>query len=319
MSSRLPKEIHQERLKMHYANLSDRQKYFDPSTGMFYESLLESRHCPVCHTDHEQFVFFKDGGRYVKCTECSMVYLNPVFKDEHLENHYRNNHDCQSEIVSNDSEFYTALYTKGLKAIEAVAPKGNLLDIGCSAGNFLDIALTSGWSTYGVELNEKEAAYASEKGHRVYNRLLESVTFPEPMDAVTLWDVFEHLKDGYHYLQQIKNLLSPNGVIFLQIPSADSLAAKMLQEKCNMFDGIEHVNLYSYQAIAALARECGLSILHHETVISEIGVMNNYLNYDDPYLGNTTELRMLASLIDEKTLHEAKMGYKMQLVLGKNG
>jgi hypothetical protein len=45
--------------------------------------------------------------------------------------------------------------------------------------------------------------------------------------------------------------------------------------------------------------------------------MNNYLNYDNPYLGGTTNLTSLAGLIDEKKLHEAKMGYKMQLVLGK--
>lgn len=317
MHAGVPKEIHQKRLKMHLANVADRQKYFDPKTMEFYKILTEDRDCPVCHVNHEQFIFHKDGGRYVKCMDCEMIYLNPVFKDEHLENHYRNNHDCQSEIATNESEFYTALYTKGLHAIQAVAPKGNILDIGCSSGNFLDIALSCGWKTYGVELNEKEAHYATQKGHTVYNKLLEDVVFDEKINAVSLWDVFEHLKDGRAYLTQIKELLSSSGVIFLQIPSADSLAAKMLQEKCQMFDGIEHVNLYSYKGIAKLAHECGLKILSCETVISEIGVMNNYLNYDNSYLGETTNLTSLIGLIDEKALHVAKMGYKMQLVLGK--
>ncbi|MDD5211667.1 MAG: class I SAM-dependent methyltransferase [Sulfuricurvum sp.] len=317
MHAGVPKEIHQKRLKMHLANVADRQKYFDPETMEFFETLTEERNCPVCHVNHEQFIFKKDGGRYVKCADCAMIYLNPVFKNEHLENHYRNNHDCQSEIATNESEFYTALYSKGLRAIETVTAAGNILDIGCSSGNFLDIALASKWKTYGVELNEKEASYATQKGHTVHNTLLEDVTFDDKMDAVSLWDVFEHLKDGHAYLCQIKELLSENGVIFLQIPSADSLAAKMLQEKCQMFDGIEHVNLYSYKGIQKLAHECGLSILSCETVISEIGVMNNYLNYDSPYLGETTNLTSLSGLIDEKALHDAKMGYKMQLVLGK--
>lgn len=316
--ARPPKDIHQERLKMHLANVMDRQKYFDPETGQIHNYLLEERNCPVCQKNHEQFVFFKDGGRHVKCTNCEMIYLNPVFKDEHLINHYRKNHDLQSEIVSNDSGFYTSIYTKGLRAIESAVSQGAILDIGCSAGNFLDIALDSGWKTYGVELNEKEASYAAQKGHRIYNQLLESVIFDEAFDAVALWDVFEHLKDGHSYLSQIKALLSENGVIFLQIPSADSLAAKMLQEKCQMFDGIEHVNLYSYKAIDSLAQQNGLKILHCETVISEIGVMNNYLNYDDPYLGSTTETSLLATLIDDKMLHDAKMGYKMQIVLGRD-
>jgi 2-polyprenyl-3-methyl-5-hydroxy-6-metoxy-1,4-benzoquinol methylase len=317
MHAGIPKEIHQKRLKMHLANVADREKYINPQTNSFFDTLLELRDCPVCHENHEQFLFIKDGGTHVKCTVCDMIYLNPVFKDENLENHYRNNHDCQSEIATNESEFYTALYTKGLHATQAVAPKGNILDIGCSSGNFLDIALKNGWKTYGVELNEKEASYATHKGHIVHNTLLQNVTFTEKMDAVSLWDVFEHLKDGRAYLNQIKELLSEKGVIFLQIPSADSLAAKILQEKCQMFDGIEHVNLYSYKALEKLSHECGLKILSHETVISEIGVMNNYLNYDNPYLGGTTNLTSLQGLIDETTLHAAKMGYKMQLVLGK--
>jgi 2-polyprenyl-3-methyl-5-hydroxy-6-metoxy-1,4-benzoquinol methylase len=317
MSIRLPNEIHQERLKMHLANVSDRQKYIDPETGSFFTSLLEERSCPVCHEKYEQFLFFKDGGSHVKCTQCDMIYLNPVFNDTAIENHYRNNHDCQSEIVANDSDFYTNLYTKGLRAIETIVSERNILDIGCSAGGFLDIALSCGWKTYGIELNEKEADYALQKGHTIHNKLLHEVKFEQKMDAVSLWDVFEHLKDGYAYLIQIKELLTDNGVIFLQIPSADSLAAKMLQEKCQMFDGIEHVNLYSFKAIEKLALECGLSILSYETVISEIGVMNNYLNYDNPYLGGTTNIQSIAGLIDEKAIHEAKMGYKMQLVLGK--
>lgn len=316
MAQRTPKEIHSERLKMHEANVAGRQKYLDPQTALFFESLLEIRPCPACHEDHEQFLFVKDGGRHVKCTQCEMIYLNPVFKDEHLENHYRKNHAGQSEIVANDSEFYTNLYTKGLRSIEKTLAPNNILDIGCSAGGFLDCAKQSSWKTFGVELNETEAALATQKGHIVYNQLLEDVVLSEPMDAVSLWDVFEHLKDGRAYLQMIQKVLKPGGIIFLQIPSADSLAAKMLQEKCNMFDGIEHVNLYSYKAIEKLAQECKLDILSCETVISEIGVMNNYLSYNDPYLGNTTNTSTLCSLIDEEALHQQRLGYKMQIVLG---
>ncbi|MDD5400646.1 MAG: class I SAM-dependent methyltransferase [Sulfurimonas sp.] len=316
MQNKIPKEIHQERLKMHHANMEKRKIYLSKNTDGFKEELLEERTCPTCKTEYEQFLFFKDGGRYVKCQECKMIYLNPVFKDEHLENHYRNNHDFQSEIVSNDSEFYTKLYSKGLRAIEKVTEKGNILDIGCSAGGFLDIAKKNDFKTFGVELNEKEAAYAKSKGHTIYNNLLSNIKLDVKMDAITLWDVFEHLKDGEIYLNEMRPLLSENGVIFLQIPSADSLAAKMLQEKCNMFDGIEHVNLYSFKAIEKLVSKCGFSIESFETVISEIGVMNNYLNYDDPYFGDTTNTKTIFGF-DEEWLHGQKMGYKMQLVLKK--
>lgn len=113
-----------------------------------------------------------------------------------------------------------------------VVPKRVIfLILSCSAGIFLDIAKNAGWKTYGVELNEKEASYASAKGHTIYNKFLSEVSFEMPLEAICLWDVFEHLKDGEAYLKEMRTLLTNTGVVFLQIPSADSLAAKMLPRK----------------------------------------------------------------------------------------
>lgn len=310
------KELHAERTKMWDASIANHAKYINKTTGLFDEQYVELRDCPACASNNKLFLFHKEGGSYVKCNNCEMVYLNPVFKDQCLEEYYRSNHQVQGEIVENDSEFYSKLYSKGLNAIEQHIAKGAILDMGCSTGVFLDLARVSGWQTYGVELNEQEARHCAAKGHVVHNRLLEEVNFGHKFNAITLWDVFEHLKNGEEYFNKLKTLLNPGGVIFLQIPSADALAAKMLQEKCNMYDGLEHVNLYSHNGMKILADKCGLRLLSVETVISEIGVMNNYLSYESPYFGNTSNKSDIAGLIDETALHEKLLGYKFQIVLG---
>ena len=115
----------------------------------------------------------------------------------------------------------------------------------------------------------------------------------------------------------MKDILSDKGVIFLQIPSSDSLAAKILREHCNMYDGLEHVNLYGVETIKHLVDKCGLEVISLKTVISEIGVINNYLNYEDPYLGSTTNKEFIPNLIDERKLHETLQGYKIQIILGR--
>ena len=84
-----------------------------------------------------------------------------------------------------------------------------------------------------------------------------------------------------------------------------------------MFDGLEHVNLYSFKSIEVLAAKCHLNIVNMETVISEVGVMNNYLNYESPYFGTTNNTSSLLSLIDEEELHQHKLGYKMQILLSR--
>jgi SAM-dependent methyltransferase len=316
--NRTTKDLHQKRMKMWDASIDNHNKYINSKTCLFDDKFVEYRHCPVCGSDNEQEIFTKAGGRYVKCCDCTMVYLNPVFKDFALKDYYERNHSVQSQIVENDpDDFYSKLYKKGLESIKSVNPNiRNILDIGCSSGVFLDIAKTQNLKTYGVELNKTEYDYAKNKGHMVYNDLLENITFEEKFDAISMWDVFEHLKDGEFYLNYLKNLLSDQGVIFLQIPSSDSLAAKILQEQCNMFDGLEHVNLFGVETIKQLAHKCGLLIIDLKTVISEIGVINNYLGYEHPYLGDIQNKNNILNIIDEDTLHKNLLGYKLQIVLG---
>lgn len=319
MKKTTTKELHKERVKMWNASIDNHKKYIDSNTGIFLEKFVENRPCPVCASNSEIAMFYKEGGKYVKCGKCEMVYINPVFKDSALKDYYQQNHACQSDIVEkNIDEFYTKIYNTGLDAIlNGSNDTHSILDIGCSSGVFLDIAKTRNIKTYGIELNKIEYEYSKKKGHHVYNDILENISFDTKFDAVSLWDVFEHLKNGEFYLNTIKNILSSKGKIFLQIPSSDSLAAKILQKQCNMFDGLEHVNLYGVKTITQLADKCGLKIFRMKTIISEIGVINNYLNYENPYFGNATNTTSVINLIDEKEIHENLMGYKLQIVLGK--
>jgi len=312
------KKLHEKRVKMWDKSIANHKKYINNDTGLFEKKWVEHRVCPVCEKNTYIKIFKKEGGEYVKCLECSMVYTNPVFTNDALTDYYKNNHTEQSQIVESDTDnFYINLYNKGLDSIEKTSKIGNILDIGCSSGIFLDAAKKRNWQTNGIELNQKEFEVTQKKGHTAYNQLLENITFKEKFNAISMWDVFEHIKDGQKYLNQMGNLLTKEGVIFLQIPSSDSLAAKILQEKCNMFDGLEHVNLYGVDTIKLLAQKCGLKVLSLNTVISEIGILNNYLNYEHPYFGSTKNKEFIPNLLDEKAIHENLMGYKLQVVLGK--
>jgi len=318
-SNQTVKELHEKRMKMWDESIENHKKYIDSHTGLFSDKFTRIRTCPVCGSKNYTPIFSKEGGTYVKCKDCTMVYLNPVFTDEAIIDYYQTNHTEQSEVVESDTDnFYTVIYNGGLQTIKQNNPNiFKVLDIGCSSGTFLDLAKQQNLSTYGVELNKAEFEFVKKKGHTVFNELLENLSFDTKFDAITMWDVFEHIVDGEFYLNTMKNLLTENGVIFLQIPSSDSLAAKILQEHCNMYDGLEHVNLYGVETIKRLAKKCDLEVLNIKTVISEIGVINNFLNYENPYLGNTTNKEFIPNIIDEEKLHETLQGYKLQVILRK--
>lgn len=309
------KKLHEGRQFMYEQIEKYHSQFVDPASGCCKAEFLEERNCPVCGSATYRHLFIKGGGRHVVCQDCGMTYLNPVFTDEALADYYTANHAAQAQVTSNESDFYRRIYSKGLSTIVRYAKAGKIMDIGCSSGFFLDVAKSGGWQTLGIELNKAEAASAQTK-HEVHMVSIDALGADKKFDAITMWDVFEHIKDGSKILQTLcKRHLSKGGVIFLQVPNAKALAARVLQEKCNMFDGIEHVNLYDPHTIKLLADKNGLDVLHLETVISEIPIIANYLDYQDPYLGEATHNGKILGLIDERTLHENLLGYKMQVVL----
>ena len=91
-----------------------------------------------------------------------------------------------------------------------------------------------------------------------------------------MWDVFEHIKDGRALLAEIRRRLAPGGVLFMQTPSFRALAARIMHEKCNLFDGIEHVNIYCPRTMARVAENNSYTIASMETVISEIPILQNF-------------------------------------------
>ncbi len=308
------KKLHEGRRQAYESVDAYRRSFIDPSTGLIAEKYTEYRACPVCEATSDRKIFVKNGGTYVKCGACGMFYLNPVFKDDELRKYYENNTSFQASAHVNESEFYRSIYSRGLCSIGKFAKTGSILDIGCSSGFFLDIAKENGWRTNGIELNRAEFLIASGKGHAVWNTSIEEMRFDSKMNAIAMWDVLEHIKSGGRYLQFLKNLLDIDGVVFLQIPSAASLAARVLRERCNMFDGVEHVNLYSPGTISVLCEKAGYEILHFETVIDELQVLKKYLDYEDPYFGEHDGAGDLAFLTGD-LIHEARLGYKMQIVI----
>jgi 2-polyprenyl-3-methyl-5-hydroxy-6-metoxy-1,4-benzoquinol methylase len=309
------KKLHEGRKFMYDAIEKHHIKYYRKNKKKYKNKFLEKRNCPLCNSNEYFNLFNKRGGLYVKCIGCNMIFLNPVFKDKELIKYYINLHNSQSIVTKNESSFYKLIYSKGLDSINKFRNKGkNLIDVGCSSGFFLDIASKYGWRTYGIEFNQEEKKLVDKK-HVIFSQDIDTLSSNLKFDLVTMWDVIEHIKDGNEFLKKIKKKLNKGGLIFMQTPNVYSLAARVLHEKCNLFDGIEHVNLYNFQTMKILAEKNGFKVLNNESVISEIPIVSNYLNYTNPYFGETDYGDTILGLINEKKLHQNNLGYKMQVIL----
>ncbi len=102
----------------------------------------------------------------------------------------------------------------------------NVLDVGCGAGAFLDMARSAGLRTFGLELNPTAAEKARAKGHEIFDRLLPEVpadACPGGFDLITLFQVLEHVPDPVDILKQASARLKPGGYISIAVPSKSGI------------------------------------------------------------------------------------------------
>lgn len=303
MGCETAKELHHRREKQ--------RALIDAHHARFAACEREHRPCPVCGVDEPRELFHKNGGRYVSCADCMMIYLNPVLSDSDLRAYYESNTVVQAESHAVERGFYERIYRTGL---DQLGEPGSILDVGCSSGLFLDIAHEDGWLTFGTELNQDELTIARKANHFVFEGLIDELPSDLRFDAITLWDVFEHLKDGGRFLQSARTRLNDGGCLFLQVPNGGSIAARILQEKCNMFDGIEHVNLYTIGSLNLLASRNGWKIDAVQCVLDELQPVWNHLNYEHPYTGSF-KFPAIFPFLSTETILKHNLGYKIQAVL----
>jgi len=102
-----------------------------------------------------------------------------------------------------------------------------VLDIGCGGGLFLSLLKQEGAHVIGIELSDSRAHYAATRyGLEIHKYPIESEfwqkNYAHTFDAVTLWDVIEHVNYPFQTLQCAMNVLKEGGLLFIDTPCRDS-------------------------------------------------------------------------------------------------
>ncbi len=236
--------------------------------------------CPICHStdtrlyldDEEQALdpsIFGSSrskithGRILRCNSCGFGFRQVRSNPAEMAELYRKMDVGVYESETANRKATAARHLAILKRF--TAGPGRVLDAGCASGHFLYEARLAGWSVAGVEPSETLFARAREilgPDADLRRCILEQANFaPQSFDAVTLWDVLEHVPDPAAFMRLCSTLLKPAGKLYLNVPDLDSKEARLLGKKWPLLLA-EHLNYFNRNSLRVCGEKSGLTLVH---------------------------------------------------------
>ncbi|MBC7937418.1 MAG: class I SAM-dependent methyltransferase [Rhizobacter sp.] len=239
--------------------------------------MIHYDHCPVCRKKNiaDRFVvkdYTVSGEEYMlqQCNNCSFVFTQDIPSQEKIGAYYAS----QNYISHSNTKkgFINNLYHKVRKitlaskqkmiVAETAVSKGNLLDIGCGTGAFLNEMKSAGWGITGLEPDETARKNAQELFgiHPQPSPELFNLT-EGTYDAITMWHVMEHVHQLHEYVEQLKILLKPGGRIMIAVPNYTSHDAAHYQRFWAAYDVPRHLYHFSPASMREMMQLHGLKVL----------------------------------------------------------
>lgn len=233
------------------------------------------KNCPVCGSEiFEPFIsgkdYFLSGEKFeiVKCTDCGLRFTNPRPKAEELGKYY----ESAEYISHSDSKqgLFAAVYQqvrkytlgRKLALINKFQKKGEILDIGCATGQFLNYMSEHGWKTTGIEPDDKTRARAiAEFGLQVFPEEKLNAFAKASFDVITMWHVLEHVSDLKGRMAQIKDLLKPQGTLLIAVPNCNAGDAQTYGEFWAGYDLPRHLYHFTKLDMILLVEHFGFTIV----------------------------------------------------------
>ncbi len=204
-----------------------------------------------------------------ECKNCTLRFTQNIPDESSIHKYYESENyishsDTSKGFINNlyhTVRKRTLLQKKNLIEKKTAKNAGKILDVGAGTGAFLNTMKQAHWDCTGIEPDKT----AREKAAELYGlNLVESEKLfslsAEAFDAITLWHVLEHVHELQKYVEQLKNLLSKEGKLFIAVPNYTSGDEKVYGEFWAAYDVPRHLYHFSPKAMETLVNSHGLKI-----------------------------------------------------------
>ncbi len=206
----------------------------------------------------EEFTLVKDASFGYLCTEPQPKNLSKYYESSDYISHT----DSKRSLFERLFQFAKSINLKRkFKLINSFEHSNKrLLDIGCGAGDFVEIMTRNHWSVSGIEPNEGARNIASKKSKARFYEHIEQLESSSKFDVITLWHVLEHLPNLHEQIEKISNHLDDDGTLVIAVPNHKSFDASFYKKYWAAYDVPRHLWHFDQLSFSKLMK-------HHSFII----------------------------------------------------
>lgn len=213
-----------------------------------------------CECGSSSFETLAEKDRYglnvntVICKSCGLMMINPRMNQESYnlfyDNEYRKLYNGDDKPTN---KFFIDQFERGRKIVDFIKHSmksdyfkiNNVLEIGCGAGGILQKFANEGFNVTGIDLGSEYVDFGMKKGLNLLCCSSKELLINEKKkyDLIILSHVLEHFLDLKYELSIMKQLLTPNGVIYIEVPGVKNLQNSY---ECDFLKYLQNAHTYNF-------------------------------------------------------------------------
>ncbi len=211
--------------------------------------------CPLCTSNKFQEKKMKSCQVY-QCSNCALQYFDDDKCDK--DSNYLQNYKESRKDKSVLSKLRQIQYSIDVEHLKKNILKGNVLDVGCSTGEFLNkLQKVSKLNLYGIDTDESAISVAKNKYDSTIdfvNTDLINYQTNLKFDCIIFRGSFQFLgHDLKKTLEKISKISSNNcKIIIYSLPNSNSILYYLLKDEWNLFDMFSKTLIFNKTSIMKL-------------------------------------------------------------------
>lgn len=133
--------------------------------------------------------------------------------------------------LSQSSGYYSPMRWEFGETSRIISANARVVDVGCGDGRFLRTLTTQ--ASLGLELNPEAIRRARASGLTVSDQPVSTLP-AEHFDAVTIFQVLEHVTNPRELLDELVRIMRREGQLFVAVPNNDGYVGRAIQEPLNL-------------------------------------------------------------------------------------